>query len=712
MFQTLRKNLSRLISSASNSMSLPNQFLRFGSQKTMTPDWHQVMMRDEDHYTGYGYGAITKRARAVARVARHFLATDVPDDKDQNLVHPYIPLIRESKEYSENWFWLTISTYLDLEGWFPLMVIRNPDGKSNPDGSGQLGTSLKFQLLNPYNVTRVFEQGTFKLGGYREVKDGFQRDIVPEMIIDIRELNPFSERLPYAMTDAARESSFTLKSAGDYTRHVLRGNIDAPGIVTTDVVLPPEDFKNFVARIKDHTKGEPIFGNGAGAVQWKPMTNDLSKSALKDVNEVEREKLFAVTGMSKTLMGIEQSGTTRETSNTQKELFTEDAIVPRVELVIDALNLDYKVRYPKNYEREKINLKLNNPIESDQEVEGKKIDNKTKNYDLYKKLVDDGYDEKLAAQFANGEIDIEKLGKPTNPPKPDPAQPIVPEEKDSKKKEALKVANQLPQTVIDNQQSLLQNAVVNIEGRLVAAAISRIPKVIKNTKKKNDIDEESDLITKTEKKEAYNELLLVLIAFYGVITQMQGRETIKDRIAEYGGAAQYVLDKIARAGIKSTAQLVAESHVNTVSEELYKVARDAALEGKSQQQVIALLKQRYAHDITENRAKTVSRTETNRAFTMAQYDADRQFIAQNELEERAFKQYHTRSDNPCPFCKSLEKQGAIPFDEPFVKKGETVTAKVDGKEVEFKANFENIYAGNLHPNCSCDYTLVIHKAKK
>ena len=296
MFDKIRKQVGRIIIGARNSMSLPQEYFRYGSRgnRTMTPDWAQVIMNDSDHYTGYSYGAITKRARIVARVASDFLKTEIPNDGNSEFVHPYIPLIKDSKLFSENQFWQTISIYLDLEGWFPLMVLRNPDAKNNPAQNGQVGSPLKFQLLNPYNITRVWKEGTLELGGYREVRQGFQRDIPVDMIIPISELNPFDERKSYAMTDAARESSYTLKSSGDYTRHILRNNVDAPGIITTDVILEEEQFKNFVGRMKDHTKGEPVFGNGAGAIKWTPMTNDLSKSALKDINEVNREILFAI----------------------------------------------------------------------------------------------------------------------------------------------------------------------------------------------------------------------------------------------------------------------------------------------------------------------------------------------------------------------------------------------------------------------------------
>lgn len=705
MFEQFRKSLSRVIYSARNSMTLPNQFLRWGNQKPMLPDWRQVMMSDPDHYTGYSYAAITKRARSVARIAADFLKTDVPDDTgDTEFEHPYIPLIRNSLLYSENQFWMTISTYLDLEGWFPLMVIRNPDGKKNPDGSGDLGKSLSFKLLNPYEVKRIIDQQTLEVAGYIETRQGMQREIPVEMIIDIRELNPFNKNEPYAMTDAARESSYTLKSSGDYTRHVLRNNVEAPGIITTDVILPENDFKNFVSRMKDHTKGEPVFGNGASAIKFTPMTSDLSKSALKDINEVNRDELFAVSGVSKTKMGIEQSGTTRETSNVQKDQFIEDEIVPRITTVLDALNLDYKNRYNAAYTKNQAQLGLNNPIDSDQDVEGKKIENKQAEFDLFTSLVDQGYDQKKAASFACGDITLEQLGKPKNPPKPDPlmpTQPVVTPTADPKAKKKSK--NEISKSVIADQESRVQNSIVNIDQQLAVAAINRVPKKIKN-----DITEESDLITPTEKNKVVNELILVLTAFYGIIAALQGRETMKDRAEEYSlPELKFILDKVSKDNIKKMAEKVAQSHVDTVSADLYRIAKEGALRGASQQEIIGELKDKYSHDITENRARTIARTETNRAFTMAQYDADRQFIKENKLESRAFKRYETRSANPCAFCESLAASGLIPFDEPFVKKGQTVTAKVDGEEVKFDVNFENVFAGNLHPNCSCDYRLVI-----
>ena len=138
-------------------------------------------------------------------------------------------------------------------------------------------------------------------------------------------------------------------------------------------------------------------------------------------------------------------------------------------------------------------------------------------------------------------------------------------------------------------------------------------------------------------------------------------------------------------------------------DDLYKIAYEAAQKGMSQIEIINEIKNKYSYDISETRAKTVARTETNRAFTRAQYEADKQFVEQNGLEGKVFKQWHTRSDNPCEFCQALEDEGLVPFEDTFRDIGQSIT--VDGKSLD--VNFESLEAGNAHPNCSCDYELVI-----
>lgn len=681
VIQNLRKRVANIISpTQKNAMNVGRDFLRYGNKK-MTPDWTQVVMDDKDLYTGYAYAAIRNRANKVAKIAMENIRT-ISDQ--EGLEHPYLKIIEDSPTFTDTEFWYHISTYLDLEGVYYLMAVRAAEGE-------RVGTIQEFKMLNPYNIRRILSNDKLAVSGYVETHNGFIREIPPEMIIEIRELNPFDENTPYAMTDAAKEAQFTLKTAGDYTRHSLKHNINAPGLISTDVILEEKEFINFSERIKNHTKGEPLFGNGSGAITWDSMSIELSKAALKEVNEMNREALFAVSGVSKTIMNIEQSGVTRESSKVQKDLSVEDHILPRIQLIIDALNQDYRNNY-SDYETNQARIVIDNPVGTDHDAEEKENAVKKGEFDLYNQLLAAGYDAEIAGQYVCGDIDIEMLGMPMNQPEP-VAEPIAQKLNEFTEDERTGIVSQ--------QQGALQNAVVNIQEQIVVSAMKRVAKFFKN-----DI-QESDLIPKREKKETTNELIAVLTGFYGIMFNVIGQKTMRDRIGKYAMLGKFSIDKGANSFIKRIAKKTAQSHIETISNDIYQTARQAALNGKSVPEIESLLKETYNKNLVEQRAKVIARTETNRAFTMAQYDADRQFIDQNNLHGKVFKQWHTRSSNPCEFCLALEAEGEIPFADNFRDLGEEIVVG-KGKDRKILAvDFETLKAGNAHPNCACEYELII-----
>ena len=696
IINNIRAKIASLISPVANSMSLPKQFLKYGN-KRMFPNWSDVEISDKDIYTGYSYAAIRNRANKVAKLASDYVYTDSNDDK----MHPYLQLIDTSPTFSNYQFWNTISTYLDLEGVYYLMAVRTV---LTSDSGSRYGNIKEFKLLNPYNIRRVINKDTLAVAGYIETKNGMSREIPPEMIIDIRELNPFSDNEPYALTDALKENQFTLKTSGDYTRHTLKHNINAPGILTTDVILDDKEFTNFVERVKSHTKGEPLFGNGSGAINWADMNIDLSKAALKDINEQNREALFAVAGMSKTTMGIEQSGTTRETSKTQSDLLIEYHILPRIQLIIDALNQDYKNKYTNEYKQTDYNIAVQDPTATDMDKAIKEVELSDKKLTLYDKLLAEGYDQDTASDYVNDKIGVDLLPKVEKP------KVEIPDTKDETNniKNKLDFKEKQKKGLIQQQQGSLQNAVVNIETELVADFIIGVKKLTAKTV--NAITDETkpeDFVTKKDQKEKTDDLALILLGFYGVILNWKASEIMRLRTTKYALGGVFALNKEVKDYIKDVSKKVAVTHIETVMDDLYKIAYEAAKKGMSQIEIINEIKNKYSYDISETRAKVVARTETNRAFTRAQYEADKQFVEQNELEGKVYKKWHTRSDDPCEFCRALENQGMIPFNDSFVGLGGSVTVGKGKKAKTLEVNFETVEAGNLHPNCSCDYELVI-----
>lgn len=392
--------------------SFGNDFLRYGNRNRLDADWSQPVMADEELYRGYSFAVIQKRGNKVASLAKTNLTTwakpeivDAFQDKKEEVYHPYLTLIEDSTRFSEKQFWKHISIYLDLAGRYYLGVVRQTIGNSN-----RVSDVKEFIMLNPYEIKRVLNNKG-ELAGYIESKaDGRYREWPIEMIIEMKELNPFNpENSQWAMSDAAKNAVYTLQEGGNYTRQSLHGNIDAPGIITTDVILSDEDFANFTQRVREHRKGEPIFGNGSGAIKWEAMQVDLDKAALLDINNMNREELFAVSGTSKTALGIEQSGTTRETARVQNENFVADTAQPRLEDIVDFLNLDYKKYYKEDYEKSGFYLEVKSATSADYSIENEATAVRKAQADLALQLINARYTPESSYQYAKGNIELSDL---------------------------------------------------------------------------------------------------------------------------------------------------------------------------------------------------------------------------------------------------------------------------------------------------------------
>lgn len=480
-------NFKKIVSDftrASNSTSnIGNQFLRQGNRKTMSQDWSSVLMSDQDIYTGYPYGIINKRANKLAYLAISNLHTDTSKDistkdAEKGIVHPYLQLIDKSPSFSNFKFWHDISVFLDLEGVYYVMAVRNFE---NNNDSTRYGDIQDFEMLNPYNIRRVVNARTLELGGYVEHRNGLSREIPKEMIIEIKDLNPFDENDPYSMTDALTNAQFTLRQANDYTRHSLKNNLSAPGAISTDVVLEDQQFSNFVNRITNQEKGMPLFGNGAGSIKWDPMQIEMDKAALDKITDINRSELFAVSGVGKTNLAIEESGTTRETAKVQKDLLTEDHTIPKLQLIIDALNQDYKNKYPKEYEKTGYTITIQSPLGVDKDSELKDIKIRSDTVALYNSMVDDGYNPEIAAQFINGEIQLKDIGMPQKPVSQKDDKTIIEEDKDDSRPSESGEKNAL---LIKNSQELI---ISTIESKLKSLEDKINSNVIINVEKEKKI---------------------------------------------------------------------------------------------------------------------------------------------------------------------------------------------------------------------------------
>jgi len=398
-----------------NNSTIGNEFLRYGSRPKMTLNIDDPVLTDEDMYTGYGYAIIERRANRAVILGTEYTYTKSTKKDGTSSEHPYLKLINDSLDFTAEDFWYEYSRYMDLEGVFYVMAVRTVTNQKLKNGYTKVGNIQNFEFLNPYQVKRVFNQEG-ELGGYVESRDGLQREIPKEMIIEVIKKNPVDRKKSFSLGDAASDAQFVLKQAADYSRKSIRNNINAPGLITSDIIMEDYEFENFKERVKNHAPGEPLFGNGPSAISYQDTSIDLNKSALTTVNSDNRDQLISVGGTSKNQLGLDQSGTGRETASVQKDDFTENAVMPMVKKMIGALNMDYKRYYPEDFVSTGYEIALNNPLSSDFANTLLEIQVNQGQLAFRQTLIAAGYEEEIATQFVTGEIDLAALGSPTLQP--------------------------------------------------------------------------------------------------------------------------------------------------------------------------------------------------------------------------------------------------------------------------------------------------------
>lgn len=665
-------------------------------------DFGEILLSDKDLYRGYLYAAIKKRANRVAQMATENVKTRL-NDNDDAPNHPYLEVIDKSKTFSNHFFWKALSTFVDLEGSSYLLVLRNFN-------ETRFGEPQEFKLLNPYNLTKVVNsQG--ELGGYIEQIGSRQRELPLQMVIRINSLNPWNLDEGFAMSDAAKDSQYTSQQSGSFTRQALKRNLGQRGLITSEIVMDDAQFDNFKARVRAsggiENAGDFLFGNGPGAINYTDMQIDLDKWALDKIKEMSTQELMVVAGVSKTILGIEVSGTTRETGKVQSDLFDSNEIIPQLQTLIDGLNQDYKNSYPDLYEKTPQNIYIDSPLKRDREAEKADAETLKIKAEAAQVLINTGFEPTEVLE----QVGLEEMTFEKPEPQVPQDQPTDDEDEDSQQEHIhdhvdwnATGPNDSLAAVIKSKETSLQNSVVNIQGKLLQAILDRV--------NQNDLTpgQEEKIISKSDKRSLIKELEVVLADFGNSTVSLFAMRNLRKRLEQFGLTAIFNLSKKVKDIIKVHATKSATSHIESVLEEVYKKAQELAEANLSRSENAAQLSKLFNDKITQTRATRIARTESNRMWTESQYQSDTQFIEQNGLETQAFKRWVVRSDNPCAYCLALQAETAskpIPFFDPFRAVGESVDVAEEGKQRSYVVGYEPITAGTLHPNCSCIYEIVI-----
>jgi hypothetical protein len=339
---------------------------------------------------------------------------------------------------------------------------------------------------------------------------------------------------------------------------------------------------------------------------------------------------------------------------------------------------------------------------------------------------------KYLAQFDNRILDITSLNKET------------------KKENSLALnANITPdqQRQIDLAEEQFRQSVTRVDNQILNQYVQAV--------QDGDYAAAEAILENTQESQQASTLMFALLTIGVILLPLYAKQRIQNLLILFGLHTVYVNTKNGQKALKEQAKKGAESHVRTIAKDIknslddaiddelptvregmeqrfpdlkgkdqkdylsevrvdsdiYAYARQLVLAGASRDTVIRKLQENF-NDVSKRRAKVIAGNESNRVFTLSQFEADEQFLAQNKLTTKAYKRLVSNTGHPEAICKAIIDAThikPIPFHNDFIPFGKEFKTKVDGKTYKFTPTYENLKSGHIHVNCHCRYELLIKK---
>lgn len=386
-----------------NKNSIATDFLRRGNFKTRQDVALDQKYNPEMTVNGWMFAALNARSDAFGEFCEENIITE--SKKGENLYHPYLQLIEESKEIPEYEFWKRAISDYDNYGQMFFFILRRVVYDKNGEIE-HIGLPTRIDILNASKMTILKKDG--RIVGYKEQIDStHKREYSADQIIRIINPHPRNPEIPYSIYDAAKDYQYTINKGTEFAQNALINNMNTPGILSTTEVLNDEEYDNLISRINSHEPGKAIVTDGTGNLTYTSISQSLDQAALPTLTELSRQTIFAVTGTSKTVLGIEESGVTRDTSKVQDRKFIKRAIAPVAKRVVSAFNFDYRVKYPELYKQNQIKMVIK-PLYDAQETQ-EQFDTQKKLFDDITEIVYSGYTKESAEDFMYGDISFTDL---------------------------------------------------------------------------------------------------------------------------------------------------------------------------------------------------------------------------------------------------------------------------------------------------------------
>ena len=589
-------------------------------------------------------------------------------------------------------------------------------------------------LLRPDKMGIVLDKKTGDVIGYNYAAGSGQTKIpfTPEEIMHFKKFNPKNPYRGKAPLEAAIDYVLTEEEVSQFTRNYFRNNAAMSGIINVNGKVSRENWNKFVRQWRERYQGPNNAGKVAlirdSQIEFTPISSSISDMQLTELKQSTVDQILLMFKVPKGLLGMSQGdGLGRSSVETLEYIFAKWTIDGKDARIDDFIQRILRKYYAK---MDAGNLKYmvghNNIIPDDKEYLLNYYTQGTDKWITREEVR--ARDPELANTKLPGtkqlfvgvnmlplEDDMAEADDADDEDTPPPPAPTDDDtnDDDSQNDDA------------DDEDTQDDDADSKTLRITVAKSKKKVPKSIRYTVKKREtfrstLEKNSGQYAKLYQKalvKALKSQKKTVIANLAHLHKAMGDDlfsmddenaNLQDNIdpiqmqlameqgklaMEFAGSdAAFELTKSIENAVKtSTARMAANYNQETIDQ-----LSDTITEGVQQAEGLSKLTKRVetVYEAAMGwRAERVARTESMYASNAATVDAYKQTGYVTKMEWYA---------NPghCAFCDTMDGK-TVGLEDNFVSQGDSVSYEQDGKTHSLQADYRNIDAPPLHPNCAC-----------
>ena len=297
---------------------------------------------------GYVFAAVNAKAREVQNIDFRLFEVSGKDHQEKT-DHDILDLLDgvNPDMIGSELKYLT-SSHLDLVGncyWLLTDKSGNPvkDELTKPEA---------IYLLDPSKIHPLIDKDNFpfRITGYKMRLESRNITFSPGCIIHFRSPDPSNFYEGRGIVQAGAEYIDNDNYAMEFNRKFFMNGARPAGFLETEGVAETqlESIKMGFADVHEGVENMNRIGILPKGVKWSPAGTSPKDMDFKNLSEDMRDRILALFGVSKTILGTAESDTNRATAETADYVFSKRVVKPHMQRICDFLNEKLVPRYGDN----------------------------------------------------------------------------------------------------------------------------------------------------------------------------------------------------------------------------------------------------------------------------------------------------------------------------------------------------------------------------